>query len=89
MAILISFAAGVATTLLFRWREQIYLSVRWYLWVNAGRKFQSRFDGAETRYKLSAQDEAEARTMLVDYEVEDGNYNFLNDSGDVAEGWMH
>ena len=69
--------------------ENLPEPVRAYLAIAAGRKFQARFDGGETRFKLSAADEAEARLALVDYEIGDGNPNFLSDSGDVVEGWAH
>ncbi len=69
--------------------ENLPEPVRWFLLVHAGRKFQMRFEGSESRYKLGQEDELEARQGLVDYEITDANPNFLNDSGDVVEGWAH
>lgn len=86
----------------FVWTSTLYMDVtyryafenlpepaRWYLWVTAGRKFQGRFDTSELRYKLSAQDELEARAGLAEYEIDDSNANFLLDSDDVLAGWAY
>lgn len=68
--------------------ENLPEPIRNYLWIAAGRRFQARFDGSETRYKLSAKDELDAAQVLSDYEIGDANPNYLNDSGDVQDAWL-
>lgn len=60
--------------------EELPQVVRDYITVRAVRVFQSKVLGSDTLHTFSLQDEAEARMMMVQEEVDSGDYNILRNS---------
>lgn len=67
--------------------EELPEPARNFLTEKVGQKFQARVVGSETLDAFTREDIAEAAVVLSDYELEDGNYNFLTGSADVAFAW--
>ena len=61
--------------------------VRHYITITAGREFQAGYLGSDTYHQFTAEQEAEALIGLMDFEVDDGEHNFLNESEAVVEIW--
>ncbi len=61
--------------------------VRNYLTEAVGQKFQARALGSQTLDAFTQEDVAKARSVLSDFELDAGRYNFLNDSLSVAGAW--
>ena len=78
----------VDSTLLFAFAD-LPETMRQYITILAGRKFQTRFNGSEKLKQLTEEDELQAYATLIEEEGEDANANYLNDSEDVAGAWAY
>lgn len=67
--------------------EELPEPVRNYLTEAVGRKFQARALGSQTLDAFTQEDIAAARSILSDFELDSGRYNFLNDSQSVVGAW--
>lgn len=64
--------------------EELPEPARHYITVRAARIFQQRIVGSEVLSGFNERDELQARMVLLDADLENGDYNILSDHYDVA-----
>ena len=60
--------------------DELPESLRLFLTIRAGRRFQDRLQGDRVLHEFQAQDEMAAWAAFQNYEAEVGNYNILNNN---------
>jgi hypothetical protein len=88
------------TTLSFLWTKDVYANTtillpfeslpeaaRYYIMVRAARRWQAKFTASQLLHQFTSEDEAMGVAQMTDYEVDEGEYNFLGDSSAVVEIW--
>lgn len=60
--------------------DELPESLRLFLMIRAGRRFQDRLQGERVLHEFQAQDELSAWSAFLNYEAEVGNYNIFNDN---------